>query len=123
MILQNQFHFMRTGSREICNPPPMDTDVDLVVLDKDYKLDAILIKNGYSCTTNCDDEYGDTDFETYRNGEVNIIVIHTAQQFMAWKVATAAAKQLNLMEKHQRIGLFQGVLYGNWGHNQRGDVN
>ena len=102
--------FFRTGSREICSPPPMDTDADFVVLSL-KKID--FQKNGFSLTT--DDEYeGGSHFETYRRGDVNLVVVHNWTDFKKWKVATAAAKQMNIKSKQKRIQLFQGVLYDNW---------
>ncbi len=106
------YPFFRTGSREICNPKVMNTDVDFVVLDVKYN--GNFEKNGFMKTSSEDSEYDETDFETYRRGEVNLIVLHTKEQFRAWEVATAAAKQMNLIRKIDRIRLFQGVLYGNW---------
>jgi hypothetical protein len=105
--------FFRTGSREICSPPPMNTDVDFVVLDASGA--GMFHKNGFQLGTVEDHEkYGAADFMAYRRGEVNLIVVDTWAQFKAWKAATAAAKQMNIKEKQKRIELFQGVLYGNW---------
>ena len=107
------FPFFRTGSREICKPAPQDTDVDFVVLD--LKSNGGFDRNGFFITTeDRSNEYGETDFETYRRGEVNLIVVHSWGRFKAWRAATASAKQMNIMEKSKRIALFQGVLYGNW---------
>jgi len=107
------FPFFRTGSREICSPPPMDTDADFVVLD--LKGNGTYEKNGFTLTTKEDlEEYGNSDFYTYRRGEVNLIVVSTWDQFKAWRAATASAKQMNLKDKSKRIALFQGILYGNW---------
>jgi len=105
-------HF-RTGSREICSPAPYDTDADFVVLDLNSS--GSFERNGFAITTeDRREEYGETNFETYRRGEVNLIVVHTWESFRAWKAATAAAKQMNIKDKAKRIALFQGVLYGNW---------
>jgi hypothetical protein len=105
--------YFRTGSREICKPAPQDTDVDFVVLD--LTGDNSFEHNGFTMTTeDRREEYGETDFETYRRGEVNLIVVHSWAAFKAWKAATAAAKQMNITDKEKRIALFQGVLYGNW---------
>jgi hypothetical protein len=104
--------FLRTGSREICNPAPMDTDADFVILD--LKDDANFEENGFKMMSSESYEYGDGDFETYRRGEVNLIVVHSWDDFKKWKAATAAAKNMNLTKKHERIELFQGILYGNW---------
>ena len=109
--------FFRTGSREICKPAPMGTDVDFVVLNT-VILDADLhpfAPLGFQDTSNAGlNEYGESNFCTYRNGEVNLIVVDTYIEFRKWRVATAAAKQMNLIKKKDRIDLFQGVLYGNW---------
>ena len=107
--------YFRTGSREICSPAPYDTDVDFVALDLiGFKFEGM----GFELTTDQKEgnnaSYGDGDFETYRQGEVNLIVVHDWADFKAWKAATAAAKQMNITDKEKRIALFQGVLYGNW---------
>ena len=105
--------FFRTGSREICSPPPMDTDADFVVLD--IRGTADFERNGFTLGTKEDlDKYGATDFLAYRRGEVNLIIVDDWPKFRAWKAATAAAKQMNLQDKQRRIALFQGVLYGKW---------
>ena len=104
--------FFRTGSRETCNPAPQDTDVDFVILDmQKFSPESM----GFYLTTETGiGSYGDGDFQTYRQGEVNLIVVHSWADFKAWKAATAAAKQMNITDKEKRIALFQGVLYGNW---------
>lgn len=105
-------HF-RTGSREICNPPVMNTDVDFVVLHKRSPMD--IEDAGWLNTTGTDESYGTSmTFRTYRSGCVNLIVVNTNVDFTKWHIATVAAKALNMTEKRQRIALFQGVLYGNW---------
>ena len=106
--------FFRTGSREICDPAPTDTDVDFVVLDLNRTSD--FERDGYPRTTKDQrSRYGGPpEFNTYRRGEVNLIVVHSWGSFDAWRAATAAAKQMNLLDKVERIALFQGVLYGNW---------
>lgn len=79
--------FFRTGSREICNPPVMNTGVDFFVCDfKGINFERI----GFQRTNPETDNYGSTDFETYRRGEVNIIVVGGIDDFQKWRVATAA---------------------------------
>lgn len=110
-FLQNKkLPYLLTGSRVICDPPVMNTDIDIVVLDtKNVNFE----KFGFS-SPNASDEYEDTEFDTYRQGDVNLIVVNNAPMFKAWKVATDSAKALNLLNKDDRIKHFQGVLYGNW---------
>lgn len=111
-LSQRGFPFLRTGSREICDPPVMDTDVDFVVLDVD---DFPFERAGWRATGE-QEGYGadSSSFATFRSGEVNLIVVRNRTDFWKWRVATAAAKQLNIMNKNERQALFQGVLYGNW---------
>lgn len=111
---QSGMPFFRTGSRETCRPAPTNTDADFVVLD--LRNTGGFERNGFQLTTeDRRNEYGETDFETYRRGEVNLIIVHDWGRFRAWRAATAAAKQMNLTDKQKRIALYQGVLYGNWG--------
>jgi len=112
-LTKSKMPFFRTGSREICKPAPTNTDADFLVLDINHE--GKFEKNGYVLTTeDRREQYGETDFETYRQGEVNLIVVHSWESFKAWRAATAAAKQMNLLDKAKRIALFQGVLYGSW---------
>lgn len=106
----NNLPYIKTGSRVICDPPVMDTDIDIVVLDlRGFPFE----EHGFECT-NMSDEYDETKFDTYRQGEVNLIVVNDWGQFKAWRVATESAKSMNLKNKDERISHFQGVLYGNW---------
>lgn len=116
-----RLEFFRTGSRETCNPAPTDTDVDFVVLiDPSRRLpeqyDETFEKAGFHGTSNDHaDTYGSNgNFETYRCGEVNLIVVWDRLSYNNWRGATMTAKRLNLMNKADRIALFQGVLYCNW---------
>lgn len=103
----------RTGSREVCNPPVMDTDVDFVVLYQGSPMD--IEDAGWMDTTGSNESYGHSlTFSTYRSGEVNLIVVGECIEFTKWSIATVIAKAVNMRDKHQRIKLFQGVLYANW---------
>lgn len=104
-----------TGSREICNPPPMDTDEDWVVLVapsrmKDLKT-VLLLDEWKEC---CDATYEeakkiDATFCAYRKGEINLIFTQTDLMYERWKFATKLCKFLNLKDKAQRIGVFTMV--------------
>jgi hypothetical protein len=111
-LVHNELQHFVTGSREICNPPVLDTDIDFVVLDPRNRNFSL---QGWIETTDTEDTYGfDAQFSTYRSGDVNLIVVDSKVEFMKWRVATAAAKHMNILDKQDRINLFQGVLYGNW---------
>ena len=107
----------QTGSRAICNPPPQDTDDDYLVYqdipfaNQDGDIESFLDKNGFKSET---EEYeGDeTLFSSWRRGKLNIIL--TTDHGFAQKhiAATKVCRELNLLEKSQRIMVFQAVLYG-----------
>jgi len=108
--------FQRTGSRETCTPAPTDTDVDFVVFAHGPHVVKRIAQAGFINTSapHADTYGGSGPFENFRCGEVNLIVTDDDRFYDAWRGATVIAKRLNLLEKADRIALFQGVLYGNW---------
>lgn len=109
------------GSRVTCNPAPLDTDEDYLYLVKDlskFCKDAEkqgMLVDGSEVTPM--DEEGDSidffvSFSTFGRA-VNIIVTDSQEFFDRFMVATHVAKKLNLLDKQQRILLFQAILYGN----------
>jgi hypothetical protein len=109
-----------TGSREICNPPPTETDQDYIVLVKeDFFGDFICELGSVDWETEGSEIFDEYDpargpeWKSMRHGEVNIIATPDAQFYRRFVAATEFAKKLNLLEKADRITLFQAVLYGN----------
>jgi hypothetical protein len=51
-------------------------------------------------------------FVSLRSGDVNLIVTSDARFAARFLVATRLATQLNLLNKNDRVALFQAVLYG-----------
>lgn len=96
------------GSRATCNPPPMDTDEDILILVndiedfEDWALESF-VAEGYSGE--------DKSFSSLRLGSLNLIVTDQKSFFDKFMVATTVAKRLNLMNKEDRRALFQAVLY------------
>jgi hypothetical protein len=123
-ISQDCLEIFATGSRVICNPAPTDTDQDYVVLVKPglfWEVIESLADNGYDVggsqvfditeETPRDDE----SFLSWKRGDVNYIVTESKTLFDDFVHATNIAKKLNLLDKQQRIDLFQIILYDNWG--------
>ena len=109
---------VRVGSRETCNPPPMDTDEDWLVL-----VDSEKYQEFYSFVTIDFDQtsqegYTSEDgtvspFTCYRFEDQNLIVTTDLDFFNKFMQASNEAKRLNLLEKSDRIALFQRILYEN----------
>lgn len=106
----------QTGSSVICNPPVIDTDIDYIIYtNEDIKLDTFLKCEGFIESCKDREEYDLTDegFYCYRKENINLITTTSFPFYLKWVTATKLAKKLNLLNKEDRITLFQFVLYGN----------
>lgn len=102
--------YMHTGSRYICNPPPMDTDEDYLLYGDLGLINIGLRHAGFKMTA---EQYaGGSFFLTYRLGEYNILATDSEVLYERFAAATLLAKARNLLEKQDRIDLFQLILYG-----------
>jgi len=117
----------RTGSREICNPAPTDTDEDWLVLinpeDEEHFMGWFEIGNRDD-GAHIDDmnqwwELGgshvvgrESEFKSFRKGEFNIIMTSDPLFYKYFEAATSVAKKLNLLNKDDRIMLFNAVMNG-----------
>lgn len=112
----------KVGSKVTCNPPPENTDKDyLVLLHWDYietsLLEEYLSSSGFlyegdQSYKDCAEDYNtELAFRSYRKGDVNLIVTFSKIFYEKFLAATLLAKKLNLMEKQQRVDLFQTFLY------------
>jgi len=98
-----------TGSSYICNPPVIDTDIDFVIYSQGWdKLHDWCEKNAFK--TNFE-AYEHEAFRSYKRGVINLIITDDPIFYKRFVKATEIAKQLNLLNKQQRIDLFAFVLY------------
>lgn len=115
--------FEKVGSRVTCDPAPTDTDLDVLVLATPEQwaaelsplLQTINFEKGGS---DCGDAGGylqnePMSFQSFTLGELNLIVTFDTEFYRRFLAATSVAKSLNLLDKPDRINLFQAVLYGN----------
>lgn len=100
-----------TGSSVICNPPVLNTDFDYVILvpRNSYELDQFIEDQGFK--TNYAD-YDLEDFRSWKQGQINYIITDNIGWYAKMRTATKLAKKLNLLDKQQRIDLFDYVMYG-----------
>lgn len=113
------------GSRVTCSPPPRDTDQDVLVLidgtDQGYiKAYDGFRKAGWSLDGSeiVVPEFAQSPherFNSFSKGEINCIITDSETFFKRFMAATAIATRLNLLDKSDRIALFQAVLYANGG--------
>lgn len=108
------------GSRYTCNPPPVGTDFDVLILIPDdfSKFESLIgvhVEGGFRHDGS--DAYGKPDsgmfeFRSYSRDELNLIVTSSDDFYNKFMAATSIAKRFNLLEKADRVALFRAVLYG-----------
>lgn len=109
------------GSRRTCSPAPTDTDDDYLVLldDKtesafhEFLADYCFVAGGSDIPDSQNNTPPEDRFQSYTLGDVNLIVTESKTFYRRFLAATSVARRLNLLNKQDRIALFQAVLYGN----------
>lgn len=105
------------GSRVTCNPPPTDTDRDFLVVTADA-CEAAFVAELKNLGFNCEgyDQYQQTSvaggFKSWRRGDLNLIVTSDDVFAERHRAATYVCTRLNVLDKSDRIAIFQAVLYG-----------
>lgn len=107
------------GSRVTCNPPVMDTDADylaLLVEDGFHEfwqnlLDAGFTLDGSEVRADANIVGADDSFQSFSLNGINIIATASVEFYNRFIAASSIAKRLNLLDKSDRIALFQAVLY------------
>jgi hypothetical protein len=121
-LLRYATRYELVGSRVTCNPPPVDTDQDILVFVDAERANQFVFEmenigfvvelgEGYAADA-LNSEESDR-FQSYRLDDVNLIVTVDEKFYKRFAFATAQAKRANLLDKAERIALFQAVLYGN----------
>lgn len=104
------------GSRVTCNPAPLNTDIDWLVLttpNPDFleHLDALGWEWGGSKIHGSNRK--DSEFNSFKKGSFNLICTGDEDFYDKFVLASSVAKRLNLLKKDHRVVLFQAILYGN----------
>lgn len=109
--VNNVLSSAKVGSRVTCNPPPKDTDQDILVLVRNSKLfaDDAIAKDFMPGGSFIDAGV----FKSLTRGEINLIVTEYPEFYRRFLCATRLARAWNILEKPKRIRLFQAILYGN----------
>lgn len=112
------FPVLLTGSKVICDPPVTDTDEDYLVLvpeERRATIEDLLENDGY---LEGGSGHTDSDFWSYKNYEtnpvINILLTTKQEYFDKFSRATSLAKALNLIDKEDRITLFEAVVRDVW---------
>jgi len=102
-----------TGSSVICNPPVLNTDIDVMFYTKDMaSFSCYLIDNNWKSSFEDYKLEADGIFKAYRKENYNVLLTQDIDYYDRFEEATILATKLNLLEKHQRIALFEYVVNG-----------
>ena len=98
-----------TGSNYICNPPVTDTDIDQMFLVYDlYRAAEELDHLGWKeCRTKNNNDYPTNIMLAFRLGVNNALLTDNEEYFNNFYKATEEAKRRNLLNKADRIALFE----------------
>lgn len=114
------------GSRVTCNPPPMDTDIDyLVLVDDVEKFSQFLLDNGFfqggsSIADEANTLLDHEKFISFSNDDkINFIVTLSSIFYDRFVLATEVCKTINELRKQCRIVIFQAILYGKLAEQQQ----
>ena len=102
-----------TGSNYICNPPVTNTDVDeMFLVDDLQEVNFQLTGLGWTKCGLEEETYQDkpSHWAAYRKENMNALLTTDLKYFMDFFKATEEAKHLNLLNKEDRIALFQKIL-------------
>lgn len=102
--------FRYVGSRDCCNPPVLDTDIDILYLVASREqfisiCEDIGFKRGGSRTPK-------GQFSSLRCGIVNLIVTADHSYYEKFLIAHSIAKRLNILNKDDRVDVFRAVVDG-----------
>lgn len=98
------------GSRYVCDPPIMNTDVDFLVFSVD-SVGIKLLSAGYAQTPFTDYRgliMGD-DFYAWRRGVVNLIVTSSVKYAEGFHTATHICKTRNVRDKWHRVLIHEAI--------------
>jgi hypothetical protein len=118
-IGKNYLSITAVGSRVTCNPAPTNTDQDwLVLIDENKWTQFSEDMETYGFELGGSLEFDEKQFlsqeecfSSYTRGEDNIIATSSAAFHKRFLAASSVAKRLNLLDKQDRLALFQAVLY------------
>ena len=104
------------GSRVTCRPEPVFSDYDYLVFCPDARAvsQAVSIMSSHGFLWEGSEHYQNaaaSGFMSWRCGDVNLIVTGDSVFAARHAVATRLCSRLNLLDKQDRVAVFQAVLY------------
>ena len=98
----------RVGSKVTCDPAPTDTDEDWLVYTENL---STLVGDCIEQGLTHEGSYAGSAFVSLRQGPTNLIITDRKEFFDKFMLATHVCKTLNVLDKQDRIVVFQAILY------------
>lgn len=97
-------HIHPVGSRYICNPPILSTDIDFLMYSKKYSI-ADIEKQGFKMASI---QYlNNKHFTSFRRGKINLVFVDDAKSAENFLIATHISKLFNLTNKESRVAVHE----------------
>lgn len=114
--IKGQKKYFPTGSRIICDPPVLDTDIDYVILvENKNKFEKEIFQIGFrdsSHNTLCNYLNIKSEFNSYKRDQINLIITESESFYNKFFTFTNEARLRNLTKKSDRVALCKSFLYG-----------
>ena len=96
-----------TGSRYVCNPPVLITDIDFLVYSEDDLRDRFEeLKFTETTWAHYSAEPDDSDFTLWRKGPINLITTNNKEFADEFNLATHIVKAHNVRNKAARVAVY-----------------
>lgn len=112
IILPGVLRSAPTGSNYICDPPVTTTDIDYVVLVEKGQIDSLVprLEEGGWKLDGSMIPGKPSEFRSLKKDNINYIVTDNPDFYESFCKATQIAKDLNLLDKKDRVKLFRIVM-------------
>lgn len=98
-----------TGSNYICNPPVTNTDIDTMYYVYNMPLASEWLEQ-HGWIRSGVNEYATDAWRSYRKGNLNALITNDITHYAKFYHATELAKSMNLLDKEDRIALFNMIM-------------
>lgn len=98
------------GSRVVCNPPTIFSDVDFMVYHTE-EVGEVLVATGYT-ESHWTNYFGSTEsfeFRAWRKGVINVVTTANRTLYDRNAVATHICKRYNVLQKYHRVLIYEVV--------------
>lgn len=91
-------------------------DIDIMVKIHpsfvDRLVEFLVIKDKWKEQTGDDQEYGTGEFRSFRNGDINLLLVWDFKVYLGWLTSVEICKHINTKTRDQRVAIHQIIMDG-----------